>query len=1161
MVADAPETTAAESTANVPRPDVEAVRANLKDFQRQTVDYVFERLYGTDDPTRRFLIADEVGLGKTLVARGVVAMAVDKLWDDPAIDRIDVVYVCSNGDIARQNVARLTLPGWEALASWSRLTLLPKHIRHLRDNKLNFVSFTPGTSFDLKSSMGMVEERALLFWLLRDVWPVAGTGPLNLLQGYANGTNFREVYVAGIDSDRDIDPDLAADFAQALRHRVEHERAQGITDLETRYRELCAQLPTPRDDISEDDAPGRSALIGELRGLLARTCIDALEPDVVILDEFQRFKQLLSTDTEQGVLARQLFDCPDARVLLLSATPYKMYTLTDEAEYEDHYADFTDTLRFLQDDPALTDEFVQLLGEYRVGLMSIGPESLQQLTALKSEIERRLLRVMVRSERLASSGDRNGMLVERQAPNIALEARDVRDFLALHQVTEALKANRLLRQHDAIEYWKSAPYLLNFMEGYQLKTALDSACIRSGDGEDGDGEETAAGDAAFLCGPELTNRLAQHRQLLLDWDGYARYEKIEPANARLRSLLADTVDRGAWKLLWIPPSLPTYRLRGPFAEPRLRDLTKRLVFSSWAVVPKTIACLASYEAERLIHSAYEEAPSNDPKARQRRTGLLRFALSRGRLTGMPILSWLYPSTTLACAVDPVAIASELCGAGNATADRSVSDKRRNVPSARAVVLAAEHRVAELLEALKPWADEDAASDDRWYWAGPALLDLAHRPESAREWFEQTYWPWGWHGGDLNSDGEGRDDAFRAHVERLRKLVLKEIARGERLGAMPRDLALLLARIAVAGPAVSMLRSIARVVGDPQTACDLGTRQAAAQFAWGLRGLFNSPESMAVIRSAYSTSRRSMRDSSYWRRVLEYCVDGGLQAVLDEYVHVLRESLGLIGKPLDVTVEALKKAAIGVVSLRTSVLSVDRLDPDPDAGIIRLARPAPRMRSHFTLRFGDLRGENDRDIGRAALVREAFNSPFWPFVLATTSVGQEGLDFHLYCHAVVHWNLPSNPVDLEQREGRVHRYKGHAVRKNLARVYGQPSLEGRPTEQIAPDPWEALFASGQRDRSEGESDLVPFWIFVPPRGGDRIERYVPALPLSRDRERLGALRRSLAVYRMLIGHARQEELLEWLLKYVESEGLSETEREELVRGLTIDLSPPRRSAAR
>ena len=53
------------------------------------------------------------------------------------------------------------------------------------------------------------------------------------------------------------------------------------------------------------------------------------------------------------------------------------------------------------------------------------------------------------------------------------------------------------------------------------------------------------------------------------------------------------------------------------------------------------------------------------------------------------------------------------------------------------------------------------------------------------------------------------------------------------------------------------------------------------------------------------------------------------------------------------------------------------------------------------------------------VGAAFNPPFWPFVMGTTYIGQEGLDFHWYCHAVVHWNLPPNPVDLEQREGRVH----------------------------------------------------------------------------------------------------------------------------------------------
>ena len=52
-----------------PAPSMQ-VGNGLKDFQRRTVDYVFERFYG-DRPTRRFLVADEVGLGKTLVARAL----------------------------------------------------------------------------------------------------------------------------------------------------------------------------------------------------------------------------------------------------------------------------------------------------------------------------------------------------------------------------------------------------------------------------------------------------------------------------------------------------------------------------------------------------------------------------------------------------------------------------------------------------------------------------------------------------------------------------------------------------------------------------------------------------------------------------------------------------------------------------------------------------------------------------------------------------------------------------------------------------------------------------------------------------------------------------------------------------------------------------------
>jgi hypothetical protein len=62
------------------KPDTGRALRTLKTFQRDTVDHVFQRMYLDDQPVRRFLVADEVGLGKTLVARGIVARMVDHLW-------------------------------------------------------------------------------------------------------------------------------------------------------------------------------------------------------------------------------------------------------------------------------------------------------------------------------------------------------------------------------------------------------------------------------------------------------------------------------------------------------------------------------------------------------------------------------------------------------------------------------------------------------------------------------------------------------------------------------------------------------------------------------------------------------------------------------------------------------------------------------------------------------------------------------------------------------------------------------------------------------------------------------------------------------------------------------------------------------------------------
>ena len=50
--------------------------AVLKDFQRATVDVVFDNLFRNGQ--QRMLVADEVGLGNTIVRKGVIA---SRIWD------------------------------------------------------------------------------------------------------------------------------------------------------------------------------------------------------------------------------------------------------------------------------------------------------------------------------------------------------------------------------------------------------------------------------------------------------------------------------------------------------------------------------------------------------------------------------------------------------------------------------------------------------------------------------------------------------------------------------------------------------------------------------------------------------------------------------------------------------------------------------------------------------------------------------------------------------------------------------------------------------------------------------------------------------------------------------------------------------------------------
>ncbi|QRG05797.1 DEAD/DEAH box helicase [Xanthobacter dioxanivorans] len=1013
--------------------DAAAALAPLKAFQRRTVDYVFDRLYGDQDPVRQFLVADEVGLGKTMVARGVIARTIEKLWD--TTDRIDILYICSNQAIAAQNLNRLNVLNRRELALPTRMTLIPLQVRGdqgLDANKVNFISLTPGTTFDLRSTTGVTRERALLLRMLEDR-VLRPRGLHNLLQ-----------VTAGVDGWNGAVRDLTLDGVdQRIIDRFRRD-VESDTVLFEELEAVCDLFPRRRETYPYELGQRRNALIGRLRGKLSHACIDALKPDLIIMDEFQRFRDLLHGDTPAAELARELFDYSDgnghaARTLLLSATPYRMLTLSgDEPDDGEHYRDFLETLSFLYGRTNGPQIAATLEGEMRQfrGFLHALPEARPAAIEARRGVERHLRKVMARTERVASTVNRDSMVAEPPM-SIIVQPADLRQAASVSDVARALEAPEIT------EYWKSAPYLLNFMRDYALKRLLKDNL-----------ERPAA---------RLREALVRARPAMLDHARLDAYEPLDPANGRMRGVMDDVFGDGLDQNLWIPPSLPYY---GPARQDP--PLTKALIFSSWSMVPDAIAAILSYEAERRMGVG---------EAGQRYFGHVRprpiqFRQDQGRLAAMRAMHLIYPSPTLAQLADPLAIFADH------PETLSVEGMRKAVAD----------RLRGSVDALTQRTG-DAADGRDWEWAAPAVIDAMAGTKSV-PWLTSPF----------GLATLGHEEGFKEHVAELHSATVNR-----NFGPVGDTILDLLVDVALGSPAVCALRALRRIAPDLDWD-DPRLLKAANQVAWGFRTLFNQHDAVALLRKD---------DDRYWHRVLTYGVEHNLQAVLDEYAHYLVDAEGLGARPSADRIAGVSKAMVDALSIRPSQIDVEDPTVDGDTLVINKFQ----MRGRFAMRLADYKDE-EGGAARLGSVRDAFNSPFRPFALATTSVGQEGLDFHPYCYRVYHWNLPGNPVDLEQREGRVHRFKGHAIRLNLAHrqidvVRGRGSMPE--------DPWKTMFDAA-RVETDIDTDLIPYWIY---EGPVRVERRVPMLPFSREVRRLEWLKRSLTVYRLAFGQPRQEDLLEYL----------------------------------
>lgn len=1056
-------------------------RSTATRFQQRTIDYVTKRFWIDRKPAQRFLVADEVGLGKTMVAREVVAEALRR---QPG-KSVDIVYLCSSQPVASQNLRRLKVHGQGGATKATRLTLLATEPR---TDGVRYFALTPDTSFKVTGRSGTVRERALIFVCLRKI--LRHTGFKSLMQQVSD-TSWK-IATAAIDISL-LDKAIIRAFQNTVQADIELADDIRVLAREIRACDPGLKIPLPLKRR-------RDAIVGVLRKHLALHSAAAIAANgLVIVDEFQRFSALFDVRKIETDIAVQLVDrllsrdVPDRRVLLLSATPYRIpggAPLPGEAPY----ADFVDLVRFLANERIATN-LSEALDKFGQALRTT-PHNAGAIMAARDAAKAILLPIMCRTERTGAAYNPNAMVQEDARPLGAM-TQDLSGALSARRIARGLKAR------DPIEYWKSAPYFFSFMRDYQLRTAIVNA---------------GAKDQAWIF-----SRKVKNGHLELDRPAFRRFEPLtSPPSARFRDLIEDALPPGSERLLWTPPSLPYLQPTGIF-EHASPDL-KRLIFTEWRLAPDAIAALTSYVVEQRLDASMRS--SRTKKSRRAETGLALRHKRFGKLGNMLRLgkaNQARDQPTLAMVPLVLLLSGKRMAEWGDALSHAVASGQPVEPSI--LLRSVAQKIRSALKLLPPGKPAGRV-DERWYWAAPLLIEGR---EATLGWLSTA-------------------DPFMASKElgwserdRVMEAITAIIAGSNTLGRKPRNLVQVLAKMAIAGPGYCAYRALRRTASGAVTEPEL--LRSAFHIARGFQSLFNQGEAAAAVQLEHPG-----RSRVFWDQTLDYCLAGNLQALLDEHLHFEADGLAMFdgsdAKKLEMAAAAvhsaltLRRASIDVRSLQKQAKSTKRSDD------------LVRLRCRHAARFAEVK-EADGSVSRLDAVRGAFNSPFRPFVLASTAVGQEGLDFHPWCHAIVHWNLPRSPVELEQREGRVHRYKGHAVRLNIASAI---TLGGLNHLKEGTDPWQHLFQAAASIDTDNE--LSPCWLFEQGPNPVRIKRIIPYLRFSREEDAWPRLRARLATYRLAIGLPRAEDLMDAL----ERNGVTAKQAAEW----KIDLRPPRvvqRSATR
>ncbi|MBY5485202.1 hypothetical protein E0H36_18520 [Rhizobium leguminosarum bv. viciae] len=994
----------------------------LEIFQQKTVDAAVKAL-SENSTSRRFLIADEVGLGKTIAAR-----AVAKELAEQRTGPFNVLYFCPSLEIASQNLTKFLALDSDWDRPEDRLSLVASKA-FPKSTKFRIFSYTPDTSIPgWKGGMrtGRDAERQLIASLTNAVAPRFWRR-LRLLENKrkmdweaAHATEPRGYWPENLP---EAPPGLRRPFEQALR-----------AVFELRHKPLESGLRSwliKHRDGAEYILRARSALS------LAALTIERTRPHLLILDEFHRYADLIKPDqagggselaVERKRVTKLLIDTlfgeqgNGPAVLLLSATPYRLMRADGGALPGGRYDHLIQLVEFLYGkggvDQASRARQAIVRHHQSLETRSERAEALTLAKAAKQGLEAILRPVIARTERATSI---KGDLFDRRRHPAPIASDDLEIFQhfakAVDQHTPDLRG-------WVLPLWTSVPYPAETLFDYKVGSALKFELPR-------------------LTSPDTPSRKAAHPQLRA---------MVTPDDNKSAPIKSDMLS-----FPWLPPTRPWWELGGRWSSSMTSEQPtgKALLFSRYIATPKAVSALLSADVDRDGSRKQEGTSKFSAQA------YLRFDPG----TPGPLLAMFLPWPKLSSA--PIYVG-----------DRSIS-------SAKAQKLTR--------QSFRKWLGNQGG------------VSIIHSKRPPRK-----IWKLAFEVETALGGGALLKQSFRS---------VAALKGADLVGGAPVACTLtiteadLLSDWLFSTPGAIVGRSLCR--HQPEALTNPKAFVRAFKFSWTKLRLYLGQRYFA---GAILRAGKGPRNRQYPEALRRALVDGGFEAVLDEHLAVM----ALVGDQ-----SSLDYLEGSIITRPGQVRFRKGKNKRPGHGRVHAAMPFAGAGS---------RGGNRTEEIRSDGIRKAFNSPFWPHVLTTTSVGQEGLDFHIWCDRVVHWDLPRDPVDFEQREGRVDRYGSLSVRRALAEDFG-----GSAFLSAGVSPFNQIF---ERARAAPRTALGLERWWSPTNHKPR--SFTFEAQMSSSGIRFDRLRDDLMRYRLALGQP-EPGLFEQFVKHFE---LSRDE----VRGLALNLSP-------